>query len=222
MWTGMSEKSQQIRDFLAPFLRSKNILVKPQNSYYGFAPYPSDYGRYASSAIWSIKGDTTIPCPNVDNGDCEGYQSQIEVNEKFYVSIEERVVDLIDENRWKACLVHERKKPTLKYPKMTQIAIQTVDDKTKVSGGWKVAPRSVSVLVLDYYTQPIEGTFKYTIVDGDPQTGAGDFIQYDPSSVPLQWPETTLNYFLLRLAKRYGMFINNQFLTTLAAQLEAA
>lgn len=209
-WTSQSEKSQQIRDFLAPFLKSKNIIVIPQNSYYGLVEYPDNYGRYASTRVFSINNDV-VPCPDVDNGKCEGFETQQEVNEEYYANILERTVDLIDEQRWAACLEHLTKNPTLKNPKITQI-----------DGGWKVAPRTVSVLVLDYYIRPTEGTFKYTIAPGNPQTGAGDFIQYDPTSIPLQWPETVLNYFLWKLATRYGLFIGNQFLSQFSAQQEKA
>lgn len=210
-WTGQAEKSQQIRDYLSSFLKSKNILVTPRNSYYGTVDYPKDYGRFASAAVWSLK-EQCVPCPDVDNGKCKGYKSQEEVNEEYYKNIQERQVDLIDEQRWKSCLTHLTKNPTLDNPKITQI-----------DGGWKVAPRDVSILVLDYYIQPMEGTFKYSLVAGNPQTGAGDFIQYDAAaSTPLQWPETVLNFFLWKLATRYGLFIGNTFLSQFAKQQEAA
>lgn len=209
-WTSQNEKSYQIRTYLSPFLKSKNIVTKPANSYYTVAKYPGDYGRLASAAVWSLN-DAAIPCPNVDDGKCEGFETQSEVDEKFYENIVERQVDLIDEKRWKACLTHLTKKPTLLRPKMTQI-----------DGGWNLAPRTASVLVLDYYIVPTDGEFKYTVVPGDPQTGAGDFIQYDPSSTPLQWNSVVLNYFLWKLALRYGIFIGNTFLAQFAEKQKAA
>ncbi len=193
-----------------PFLISKNIIVSPRNTYYGFLEQPKNYDRWASARVWSIK-EQCVPCPDVDNGKCKGYKNQEEVNEEYYANIKESVVDLIDEQRWAACLSHLTKMPTLTKPKMTQI-----------DNGWKVTPRTVSIIVLDYYKQPRDGEFKYTVVPGNPQTGAGDFIQFDPTSLPLEWPDSVLNYFLWKLATRYGLFIGNTFLSQFAKQQEAA
>ena len=168
------------------------------------ADYPKNYGRFADARVWSV-GDKCVQCPDAEGAD------QKEVDEKYYASIKESQCDLVDEKRWTACLSHLTKAPTLEKPKITQI-----------DGGWKVAPRTVSILVLDYYIRPTDGTFKYTIVAGNPQTGAGDFIQYDTTSTPLEWPETVLNYFLWKLSTRYGMFIGNQFLAQFSKQQDAA
>jgi hypothetical protein len=202
----MSEKSQQIRDFLFPLLISRNIIVKPKNSYYGFLDKPKDYGRWGSARIWTIK-EQCVPCAEVDNGKCEGWKSQEEINEEYYKNIEEAQIDLIDEQRWAACLKHLTKKPTLAKPKMTQI-----------DGGWRVAPRTVSVVALDWYKVPKDGEFKYTIAAGNPQTGAGDYIIYDTSSQQLEWPEMVLNYFVWHLGSRYGLFTNNQLILQFAEQ----
>ena len=206
IWTGMAEKSQEVRDYLFPFLVSKNLMVEKKNSYYGFLKKPDTYSRWGTARIWTL-GDKTIPCANVDGGKCEGYKSQEEINEEFYANIKEAEIDLIDDKRWAACLEHLTKMPTLAKPKTLQ-----------VDGGWRVAPRDVSIVALDWYKEPKEGTFKYTVVPGDPQTGAGDFIQYDPTSTPLEWPETVLNEFLWRLADRYGIFISNPTLSQLSKQ----
>lgn len=201
-WTSQSEKSQQIRDFLSPFLKSKNLITTPRNTYYATVNYPENYGRYASTRVFTINNEC-LPCKDVEGGACGNgeWKTDTEIAEEFYKSLVEVQCDLIDEQRWAACLNHLTKMPTLKAPKITQI-----------DGGWKIAPRTVSVLVLDYYTRPIDGTFKYTISPANTDTGAGDEIIYDPTSVKLQWSESVLNYFLWSLAKRYGLFIGNEFL----------
>lgn len=209
-WADMSEKSQEIRDFLFPFLISKNLMVTPKNSYYGFLKKPDTYSRWGAARIWTLK-EETVPCAEVENGKCEGWKTQDEVNEEYYKNIEEAEVDLIDQQRWAACLKHLTKMPTLKAPKMLQI-----------DGGWRVAPRSVSVIALDWYKEPKDGEFKYSVVAGNPQTGSGDFIQYDPTSQQLEWPPTVINYFVWRLGTRYGLFTNNQLILQFAKQQEAA
>lgn len=200
----MAEKDQQIRDFLRPFLVSKNLKVQPRNSYYGFLPEPTGYGRWGSARIWTIK-EQCVPC-----AESKGFKTQEEITAEYLSEIKEFPVDLVDEQRWAACLNHLTKSPTLSNPKMTQI-----------DNGWRVAPRSVSIVALDWYKIPKEGTFIYTEVAGDPASGEGDYIQYDANaSTPLEWPESVLNYFLWKLAKRYGIFIGNTFLSQFAKQEE--
>src|SRR5438105_5880762 len=177
MWTRQAEKSQEIVDNLAPFLKSKNILVKPKYTYYGtFAP-PAEYGRYASARI-IVHGSACLPCKDVDNGDCEELvlKEKEAVEQKYYESICERQIDKIDDQRWGAVCEHLTKQPTLLNPKITQI-----------DGGFKVSPRNVSVVVLDFYVRPKVSTFRYTIAPGNIQTGAGDEIIYNKNlSEPLE------------------------------------
>lgn len=206
-WTRMSEKDQQIRDFLSSFLISKNILVTPRNSYYGFLKKPDNYGRWGAARVYTLK-DACIPCPDIDNGKCKGYQTKEEIKEEYYSLIEESVIDLIDEQRWAGCLKHKTKAPSLTKPKMLQI-----------DGGWRVAPRTVSIVAFDFYKEPKEGTFKYTVVPGNAETGAGDYIEYDAAtSTPLEWPPTVINYFVWELGTRFGLFTQNPLILQFAQQ----
>lgn len=213
-WTGQAEKSQEIRDHLQPFLKPKNLIVKSANSAFGLIETPSDYGRFSSARI-IINGEKCIPCAEVNGGKCEGstgFETQEEVIDEYFDKIEESVVELIDNQRWAACMKHLTKKPTLAKPKMTEY------DK-----GWRVAPRKISVIVLDYYTKPKEGTFKYTIAPADTNTGAGDYLVYDSAnSTPLEWPETVLNEFVMELGVRFGLFTRDQFITAVSQQQKAA
>lgn len=209
LWTGMAEKSQEIRDHLAPFLKSKNIIIKQKNASYGVLTTPDNYGRFSSTRV-IVTGNSCVPCKEVDNGDCANgnFKSEEELAEDYYDSIIERNVELIDNIKWAACLSHETKCPTFDKPKITQI-----------DGGWKVAPRKISVVVLDYYVRPQKGTFQYTIAPGDTNTGAGDYLIYDAAnSKPLEWPETVINEFLWRLSERFGLFTQQQFVAAFSTQ----
>ncbi len=208
-WTQEAEKSQQIKDYLIPFLLSKNIIVKPANSYYSTIDYPKDYGRYATAQI-IVAGDKTFPSQDVDNGKCcnGDFRSQEEINEEYFASITPREIKLIDLQRWESCLTHLTKKPTFENPKMVQI-----------EGGFRVAPRHVSVVVLNFYTKPKEATFVYTTSPADPATGLGDQIIYNKTaSAPLEWSEITKNEFLWRLGERFGIFTRDQFMTQVSTQ----
>jgi hypothetical protein len=179
-WTRQAEKSQEIRDYLLPFLVSKNCIVTQSNSYYSTFSLEKikDYGRFASAKILLVDEKTTVPSKDVDKGKCcNGKFVPPENLDSEYDKIREQEVDLIDNQRWSAVLQHLRKKPTFEKPKMTEI-----------NGGFQIAPREVGVVVLNYYTEPKDAVFAYTQAPGNLQTGSGGAIQYDPNnSVPFQW-----------------------------------
>lgn len=216
-WTGQAEKSQEIKDHLAPFLKSKNLIVTNANSFYGTISYPKDYGRFATATIL-VAGDGCIPCKTVDDGKCSDgtdFKTTEEISDEYYSKCEERQILLVDDQRWAACLTHLTKCPTFQNPKMRQMS-------TDKFNGFQVAPRTVSVVVFNYYTKPKNGTFKYTVASGNVQTGAGDQIIYSPapSSTELEWPPTVINEFVIRLGERYGLFTRDQFVTAFSSQMK--
>lgn len=220
-WTKQAEKSQEIRDNLGPFLRSKNRKAVPQNSYYSIFTPPDDYGRFASARI-ILEGSKCMSCDWLDNnikpqGSCNetDIESQEVVTQEFYENMQERQIDMVDNQRWGAVCQHLTKAPSLDDPKLTQFSQDIAGpNKTTVSQiSFKVAPRAVSGVVLDYYIRPTPCVFGYTIAPGNVQTGAGDQIIYDPNkSTNLQWPSTVINEFLWRLGERYGLFTRDQFM----------
>ncbi len=206
-WTAQAEKSQEIKDHLAPFLKSKNSIVDGKTGTYGVLKYPEDYGRFSSARI-ILHNEKCVPCPDIDNGECEGFQTQEEVTDQYFDNLTQVIVELVDNQKWAGCLNHLTKKPTLENPKMTQY-----------QSGWNVAPRKVSVIALDYYVRPKDGTFVYTVAPGNTNTGAGDYLIYnDSASEKLEWPETVLNEFVVRMGERFGLFSRDQFVTAVASQ----
>jgi len=209
-WTSMAEKSQQIKDFLIPFLVSKNIIAKRANSYYSTIEYPKEYGRFATADI-IVHEDKTVPSPTVDGGKCANgdFKTQEEITEEYFDNLKSNEIVLIDLQRWDSCLSHLTKMPTFDSPKMVQI-----------DGKFRVAPKNVSVVVMNFYRQPKPATFKYTLSPGDPQTGLGDQIIYSPPpiSTPLEWPEIAKNNFLWRLGERFGIYTKDQFMTQISTQ----
>jgi len=211
-YTAVAEKTQEITDYLAPFTRTKNIIVKKYNSSYGFAEYPSElkeiYARFSNATIRVKKNkkiEETVPCESVDGGRCIGQEDEIEQQRKtdeYYDSLIERPVELIDNSRWAACLEHETKHPTLNDPKMRQA------DK-----GFWVAPRQISVITLTYYVEPQYVKINYTLAPGNVQTGDGDQIIYQPSKDnQFQWSPTLINKFLDRLKDKFAEFTRDQVL----------
>jgi len=204
--TAMADKSEEIKDHLAPFLKSKNIIVKNADSYYGTIEFPTDYGRFATATI--LVGPEESCCPSKD---AEDFKPQAEINDEYYESLKEYQVTEIDQQKWASCLTHLTKGPTLTDPKIT-----------RMTGGFKVAPRKASVIIFNYYKRPQDAEFKYTVAAGNVQTGAGDQIIYDTSSKPLEWPPTVINEFVIRLGERYGLFTREQFVAGFSSQLKQA
>ena len=207
-WTREAEKSQEAKDNLFPFLKSKNIIVAA-NGPYGKFQSPKDYGRFATARI-IVANHNCYPDKSVENGNCENgdFKTEQELTDEFYDSVEQIDVELIDDKKWGAVNAHLIKKPTLTKPKIRQI-----------DNGFEVAPRKVSVIVLDYYVEPKEATFVYTLTPGNVQTGAGDQIIYDnKNSNPLEWPATVRNEFLIELGASYGLFTRDQFMTQVTQQ----
>lgn len=205
-WTREAEKSQEAKDNCLPFLRSKNIIVSASGPYGKFLP-PPEYGRFSAARI-IVHNGKTYPDKSVDDGKCDNLKTEDEMREEYFDGIQQWEVEMIDNLKWASVNSHLTKKPTLEKPKIRQI-----------DGGFEVAPRKVSVIVLDYYVEPKEATFVYTITPGNVETGAGDAIVYNKDeSQKLEWPATVRNEFLIRLGESYGVFTRDQFVTGVAQQ----
>lgn len=200
----LAGKSQEARDKMLPFTKTKNFLVK-QKTGYGRFDAPSDYGGFGAARVKLHKDEKFVTDIDVDQGQCENdkeWKSDIEITEDYYNNIVEYEAELIDDIKWGAVNKHKTKMPKNDNPKMRQ-----------VDGGFEVSPRTVTVIVLDYYREPKEATFLYDISPGNEETGAGDNIIYDKKSQPLEWPFNMRDEFLIGLGEAYGVFTRDQFVT---------
>ncbi len=211
-YTAVAEKSQEIKDNLFPFLIGKNIIVDKRNSFYGIFEPPPDYGRFATAKILVAENNKTLPDKNIDEGKCcNGDFDAEQMAEDYYNSVIESEVQMIDNQRWSACLEHLTKFPTYAKPKMTQ-----------VNSSFKVAPRGVGVIVLNYYKQPKEATFIYTQAPGNLNTGAGGQIIYDKSlSTPFEWPVTVKNDLLDFIKDTYISYTRDPLLQQITSAQKA-
>jgi len=203
-WTAQAEKTQEIDDNLAPFLKSVNVIVGAAAGNYGIAKYPPDYGRYSVARVLLHKEGCLCDTSKdqYEEGLCkkkgteETELEKTERNDKYKDGITEALCTKIGSSKWASMLDHKKKCPTIEKPGITQI------DK-----GFKVAPRQVSVIVLDYYIKPKYAKFVFSIAAGNPQTGAGDFLVYNATqSDKLEWPETMIPFFLDQLREIYSRY----------------
>jgi len=216
MWdakTEEAENNEKNQDDLYPFLRTKNCIVSNSNQHYGLFDDPADYGQYSSASIVVYQNKTVgyegiecVPCNNKKIDEQEHY----ELVERYLNGIVEHDVKKISNSKWSNCLSSLTKAPTLSEPKIT-----------KTSKGFKVAPRNVSVILLNYYKEPTKATYVYRSVSGNPQTGSGDQIVYDANaSIPFEWNTNLINEFLWRLGERFGVFTKDQFIAQFSNQMK--
>lgn len=197
------ETTQRISDELAPFLKTVNaVLVSNPGRNYDTLAYPADYGYFSSARILA---NTSAKCGCASNGnefmdgkdgkckayDDPDYKAIAELNKG--ADLCELSVTKVPNQMWGSACDNSFKKPTV-----TSVII------TQWDGGFKVAPRNLGVVILDYLKVPRKAVFGYTL-------GADDNIVYDAStSVQLEWGESVKGEFLARLQKRYFMFVREE------------
>lgn len=202
-----AQRSQSGRDKMFPFLKSKNIPVGSQGTYYGVAKKPTDYGGFASASIL-VHDDKTYPSSEVDNGRCDGDEDIEVLKDEYLDNVKTARAAMIDNQRWDSFCTHKTKGPTFEKPGITQ-----------VNNEFKVAPRKVSVIVINYYVLPKEAVFKYTLTPGNVQTGSGDQVIYDKAnSVQLEWPEQMKEEFTKELKSWYIGYTQNWLASNISSQ----
>lgn len=206
--------SQQVSEDVAPLIESVSIHVAEQpGQNYDLVGYPDNYGYYSSAYILLAadnqdgKDKDSCGCPapdkqafmtKVDNGKCSTYvdpdvQALIEKNKgKDMVN---NGISLIPNGQWAAAGQAQFKKPSYKKPIMTQY-----------NQGFKIMPRGIAYVTLDYLKVPRKCVFAYTL-DVD------DNIIYDQAnSVQLEWPRSKAVEILSRLIVRYGLYVGNEMM----------
>lgn len=181
-------QGNKLDDDLNPFLKSINLPVTfPEGLNYGLTTRPADY-----SFFWSMRaffaedkdeGIKSCSCPTADNTLCIADQNQnLEETPLVQLPIVKEVqCTKVDSGRWSSVLSHRFKSPTLDNPAITQY-----------DAGFKVAPRNLNVVTLDFYRLPATAVFGYTLLPSG-------YYQYDPStSTNIEWPATVLDELLDR------------------------
>jgi hypothetical protein len=197
------ELMQQCSDEVKlPFLVTASIVVTSAGgASYGVAPYPANYEYFSSAKVMRQRDEKAAknnePLPDIDgDGQCHKYTDPdyaalaIKYAGDHLIT---KTVNLVDNQRWEDCLDHDTKGPTYDNPKMTQF-----------SGGFKIAPAGVQLLLIDYLKTPQPCVFAYTI-------SSDDILIYNASgSTQLQWSNIMKEEFLSRLLKKYAILIGDE------------
>lgn len=196
------QTSQVRSDLLSPFISFRLVPIAAQpGQNWGLCPYPPDYEYFIGANMLTQKqedecfSDSRLPIIDSDGKSRKYIDSDFAEMAVNYVgaNIEESQVQLIDAQRWPACMTHKTKGPTLAAPKMMQF-----------SGGFKVAPKGIVSALVYYLHTPAESVFSGTISAQD------IFIYNSGASTQLEWSVQVLPKFLAMLQKKYAAYIGDQ------------
>lgn len=191
--------NQKIKDQLdAAFLQSVNIIVtsQPGKDYDTFI-LPADYAYFSSvRAFRHENSDRGCLCRGKAilkaDGTCGAYEDPdfVEIRAKFKgTSTAEVAAEPVDNQKWGPALSHRLKKPSWKRVKVTQ-----------TEGLFKIVPKGIGVILLDYYRYPRAANFAYTTnLDGSVNYNLGGSTQLD-------WPISVKPEFLAGIKQRFASY----------------
>lgn len=194
--------NQTVTDNLRPFAKSVQIAVSDFISG-SIIPYPVGYRRFSSLRYFSKKiNGVGCLCADIPLMDKEGNCKPVAdcgkpLTEEDKVELAnsedlcENSIDMIPNQKWGSVCQHEIVGPSLELPYATQF------DK-----GFKVLPKKLGYVVLDYIEIPILPVFKFTEIRHKINCIAG--------STSVAWGEEMLPEILSRLKVRYNAFIRNE------------
>lgn len=202
----LAEKNQQIKDYLSPFLKSKNVVItNVPGAMHDIIKFPKDYEHYASARVFYDANSNGCACaglPAIDGNsgkDCELPYRDSENTKSDGSELCEVSITKVDNKRWGSICNHKTLFPTKENPKITQF-----------DGGFKIAPKGVGIIVLDYYRKPVLASFNHTITNPG---SIDEYYQYnDSASTKLEWSPVLVSEFVNRIGKKYGKFIREQFI----------
>lgn len=178
-------------DIGKPFLKSAPLRISSAGGF-DVLPYPADYG-HISSARFYHKGDYVCVEP-------PGFEAQDpDADQNYYYqcpdsSLIEVEITIIQNNRWGATLSDKVLCPKKNKPAITQF-----------NGGFRIEPKGIDKIVLDYLRKPKPAIFDYDTV-------LGSIVYNKAASKPLEWSELLKGEFLSRLGMKYGKFIQQPLL----------
>lgn len=195
-FTGAWEKNQKIIDDLGrPFLKVA-ALSPVASGQHDVIPFPSDYAHFSAARYYYTDGKQQgcIAC-KPDPKSPQGSEDFTYETFKPAEGLIEQEITMVKSDKWGPMMKHIVKRPTINSPKMTQF-----------DGGFRLAPKGIGTIYMDYLRKPKPATFMYTL-------GPGDQIVYDANnSQPLEWTELVINEFLAALGVKYGKFIREGFI----------
>jgi hypothetical protein len=190
--------NQDVTDNLRPFLKSVQTAVIQAG---GKISYPKNYRRFSSLRFFSVKSNGPgSMCSNLPVL-CNGEVLQIdkcdlkEEDKAEMLSSEEmieRSIQMVPNKFWGSVSDDEIVAPSIMIPYATQN-----------DNGFKVLPKGIGYVVLDYISIPERPTFIYT------RDAKQNIICDSNKCKNLEWGEEMIPEILARMKKRYSAFVGN-------------
>lgn len=171
------------------------IVTDVPGKNYDQVAVPTNYGYFAamrafkntSGGFGCLFKDKDILRPD---GTCGSYDDPdfVEIRARFKSAMDkEKNLRKIPTDKWGSALDHKLKKVSFDRPIMTQI-----------DGGFRISPKGLGIVLLDYYRYPVDPYFAYT------QAGDNGLVYDLANSIQLDWPASMEPQFLAAIKKRFA------------------
>lgn len=181
------QKTQFITDDIRTFLVSTTTTTKKTTKNYRLLEYPKDYAFFSSARIF-MEGEEVVKCPELGGE---------EPPESILADLCEVGVTYVDNARWGNVCNHKIIPPSISK---SRVFITQFDE------GFKVAPKEVGYITIDYFRYPKKAELKFL-------ASALPDQEYDSANTnQMEWNDTVQNKFLARLEVFYSKFIREPFL----------
>lgn len=189
------EENQVVEDALRPFIKRVQIPVKDYAGG-GIIPYPSNYKGYSAMRFYSReKGGCGCLCGDIEVMDKDGSCVPVEGFDDSphpVTELCESEIKKVPSGKWAAVCSHKTRGPSIDRPYTTQF-----------DEGFKVLPKEIGFVVLDYIAMPPRPVLNVTL-------DAMHNEIYNPvGAVDLLWSEDMLPEIMAGLKKRFGSFVRN-------------
>ncbi len=191
------ENNNIIDDNLRNFFKSVQVPIKDLKKN-GLIEYPKDYSTFSSLGLYSKTDKSAgVLCSDLDILDIEEKVCRPlreEEKEKLEVTSDqlvERDIRKVPNGKWRAAVSHEFIVPSIEDPICTQY-----------NTGFKVLPKQLGYVVLDYLALP-ERPVLNLVKKGN------DFV-CGPGSKDLLWGEEILPELMSRIKTKYASYTSNQ------------
>lgn len=191
------ENSQIITDELRPFFKDAQLKIDemPQG---GIVAYPADYVSFSNLKFYSkTEEGEGVKCKGFDVVDSDNKCRPLTEEEKVELldtkDLFERDIRKVPNNKWASFLKHRVIKPSVKNPGTTQL-----------EGGFKVVPREIGYVVLNYLAIPERPVFAYT------RDALDNIVCIPEKCTNLLWGPEALPDLMARVKTKYSSFVGDQ------------
>lgn len=190
------ENNQLITDKNRWFFKNSQVPIEkvPQGA---MIKYPDDYVSFSSFRFFSkTQHGPGVKCKTFDivneDSTCRPLREEEKVELLNEEELFERQITKVDNQRWGSVGEHLTKYPTIKSPYGTQL-----------EGGFKVVPKEVAYVVLNYLRVPIRPIFQYS------DDGRGNII-CGPNCSLLEYGPEVLPDIMSRIKMKYSSSVGDE------------